>query len=84
MKIGEEQKKIALEKLSSFFRSSCPICAGNEWILNDTVFELREFSGGGLVIGGEASSIYPVIAVACKTCGHTHYFNAILLGVIQK
>ncbi|MFA5184680.1 MAG: hypothetical protein WC456_04115 [Patescibacteria group bacterium] len=84
MKIEEKQKSEVINKLSSFFNSSCPICSASEWILNDTVFELREFSGGGLIIGGASSSIYPVIAVACKSCGHTHYFSALLLGLIKK
>lgn len=83
MKLNEEQRTVAIERLSKFFSTSCLICNGKEWLLNDTVFELREFMGGGFVIG-ENVSIFPVLAVSCKSCGHTHYFNALLIGVVKK
>jgi len=68
--------------LQYFLNKSCD-CGAHNWILNDKIFELREFQGGGLVIGGE-SSVFPVITVTCKDCGYTYFFNAILLGVIEK
>lgn len=83
MKLNEKQKKIAGEKLSVFFSKPCEVCSGKEWVLNDTIFELREFEKGKLIIGVE-SSIFPVLAVTCKSCGRTYFFNAILLGLIEK
>jgi len=83
MKLTEEQKNKAIQFLSGLLKSPCNVCQGKDWILNDTVFELREFQGGGLVIGGK-SSIFPVITVICKTCGNTLFFNAIQLGLIKK
>lgn len=83
MKITLEQQQKALEKLENFFKRPCG-CSGNNWILNDKIFELREFNGGDLVIGGKSSSIFPVITVSCRDCGNTHFFNAVLLGIIEK
>ena len=39
--------------------------------------------GGNFVVGGRVS-VFPVLAVSCKSCGYTHYFNAILIGVVKK
>jgi len=83
MKLTEGQKNKAIEVLSGFLKSPCNVCQGKDWILNDTIFELREFQGGALVIGGK-NSIFPVITVICKTCGNTLFFNAIQLGLIKK
>jgi hypothetical protein len=83
MKLTKEQQEKASEKLKPFFNRPCS-CSGQNWILNDKIFELREFNEGNLVIGGKNSSIFPVISVSCSKCGNTHFFNAILLGLIQK
>lgn len=83
MKLNEQQRKIAEKKLFDFFRKTCEVCSGKEWLLNDTIFELREFEKGNLILGGK-SSIFPVITVTCKSCGNTYFFNAILLGLIEK
>lgn len=83
MKLDEEKKDITIEKLSTFLKTPCNLCQGKDWILNDTIFELREFQGGGLVIGGK-SSVLPVISITSKQCGNTLFFNAIQLGLIQK
>lgn len=83
MRLNEQQKKIVEEKLSFFFRKPCEVCSGREWLMNDTIFELREFEKGKLIIGGK-SKVFPVITVTCKSCGHTYFFNAILLGLVSK
>ncbi len=82
MKLTEEQQKKSIDKLQEFFAHSCE-CSGHDWILNDRIFELRDFQGGGITIGGQ-STIFPVIVVTCKQCGRTHFFNAIILGLIEK
>jgi len=83
MQLSETQQKKALEKLTYFFSKSCDSCSGHDWLLNDKVFEMREFNMGTLVLGGQAS-VFPVITVSCKQCGNTYLFNAILLGLIEK
>lgn len=83
MKLNDEQRKKAVEKLIVFLSTPCNACQHREWILNDKIFELREFEGGNLVIGGK-SSVFPVIPVTCKQCGNTLFFNAIQLGLIER
>lgn len=84
MKLTKEQLSLALNKLNEYKdkRRSCSICGNNNWILNDAIFEVREFTEGNLVVGG-GLSIMPLIAVSCTTCGHTRFISAIKLGLVQ-
>lgn len=83
MELKSEQIKKAEEKLSKLLSGQrCLVCQGNEWILSDRLYELREFSGGGITLG--QSSVFPVILVICKNCGNTLMFNAIQLELLEK
>jgi hypothetical protein len=44
------------------------------------IYELREFHGGNMVIGGN-SSIVPLVPVTCKVCGNTVLFNPLIVGI---
>ncbi|MFA5753995.1 MAG: hypothetical protein WCX77_04130 [Candidatus Paceibacterota bacterium] len=83
MTLNGEQQKIVLEKLKYFIHKSCDVCSGKEWVLSPTIFEVREFSGGGFETGGK-NQVFPLIALSCKSCGYTHYFNTILMGITPK
>lgn len=82
MKLDELQKKILIEKLK-FLKSVNCVCGSKNWIANTTIFEMREFHEGNLVIGGQ-TSVIPIMTVQCDKCGHTILFNALTLGVIQN
>ena len=60
----------------------CPMCGNAGWSVQDSVFELREFHGGTMVIGG--SALIPVVPVACNNCGNTVLINAIVAGVVNR
>jgi hypothetical protein len=60
----------------------CPMCGNAGWSVQDSVFELREFHGGSMVIGG--SALIPVVPVACNNCGNTVLINAIVAGVVDR
>jgi len=60
----------------------CPICQSSKWALMNKVWELREYQGGSLVIGGQP--ILPVVAMMCNVCGHTILFNAIAVGAVDR
>jgi predicted nucleic-acid-binding Zn-ribbon protein len=60
-------------------KSKCPVCDHDAWQV-DGVFELREFDNGSLNLRGR---IYPVIVVACKTCGYSFWLNAVKAGVLE-
>jgi len=54
---------------------TCPICRANDWLVSDCIFELREYHGGKMVLGGD-SRLTAVVPVVCERCGHTHLFSA--------
>lgn len=82
-KLTAEQKTTLAKKLSHLSRTACQSCGGKEWIASENIFEMREFHGGNLVVGGQ-SAILPVIPVTCKSCGQTIFFNALSLGILNQ
>lgn len=86
MKLTKEQVSLILTKLNNYNynngRRPCSICGNQKWLLNDTIFEMREFNGGDLIIG-EKSAIMPVISLSCTECGNTLFLSAIKMGVIS-
>ena len=83
MKLNEEQRSKLVEKLNSMGSPTiCPLCNSGEWNVSDTIFELREFQGGSLVVGGD-HSIYPVIPLTCNECGNTYFLNPLKLGILD-
>lgn len=81
-KISEEQLATWLEK-NWKGNKTCAICKQNSWIIGNQVFELREFRGGGLIIGGK-SSVFPVIPITCSICGYVLLFNVVVSGMIES
>lgn len=77
-----------LEKVIEFLRQKwgenrkCPMCDKDVWEVSGKIFEIREFHGGNLVVGG--SSIFPVLPVACTNCGNTVLLSAIMTGFVEK
>lgn len=84
MRLTSEQANAVIARLNSTAanRQPCPICGGTHWNLNDKIFEVREFQGGSLVLGGD-TSVLPVIAMSCQNCGYTHFINAIKIGAVN-
>ncbi|MBN2497675.1 MAG: hypothetical protein JXR96_23985 [Deltaproteobacteria bacterium] len=63
-------------------RRDCPACGSRVWTVPKCLFELREYSGGALVIGGDMN-LFAVVPVVCESCGYTHFFSATRAG-LQK
>ncbi len=81
MPLDDVQKKAFLEFVKTRTRlGACDVCGSNAWTFSDSIWELREFNGGSLKLGGP---IYPVLAATCPNCGNTHLLNAIVAGVLQ-
>jgi hypothetical protein len=59
----------------------CPICTQITWSVGD-MGELRQYAGGHLVHGG--GQVTPVVPMVCLTCGFTHFFNALVLGIVRE
>jgi hypothetical protein len=43
------------------------------------VWELREFGGGTLAVGG---AIFPVVPLICRNCGNTLFLNAVIANAV--
>ena len=85
MKLSETQKKLLSERLKErgVGASSCHVCGRGPWVVSDAIFELREFQGGSLVIGGDAR-ILPVVPMTCQYCGTTTFLNALHWGILTE
>lgn len=83
MKLDKEQQDKLVSKLIEVWESKvCEICNKKKWVIDDTLFELREFHGGRTVLGSGA--IKPLITIACDYCGNTKMMNAIQLGLVDQ
>lgn len=84
MKLNEAQYKQLLEHLQGKWTApaTCPVCRGNDWDVTTIIYELREFHGGSMVIGG--SSLVPISPITCKSCGNTVLINPLIAGIDLK
>ena len=60
---------------------NCPMCGIGNWNVSDKIFEVREFNGGDLILGG--TPIIPVVPVTCSNCGNIIMVNAIISGAVE-
>ena len=72
--VGYDNKKFIKWLSENWEDNECPVCKGENWSVSDVIFEMREFSGGGLSIGG-SSQILPIIPVICANCGYIAHFS---------
>jgi predicted nucleic-acid-binding Zn-ribbon protein len=59
----------------------CFVCGKTEWNVSNTLFEVREYHKGGLVVGGSTA---PFIMATCGNCGYTLFFNAIVASLVER
>ncbi len=80
----ERRRRAALEWVEARWTESkrCPICGHTDWSVA-TVYEMREFEAGDLVVG-VGNQIVPAFPVSCTTCGYIRWFNAVHAGVIPS
>jgi hypothetical protein len=82
MKLNKEQQDKLIEKLNQFWKNkTCEVCGQQNWMIDDTLFELREFHGGRTVLGSGA--IKPLITISCTSCGNTKMMNAIQMELVD-
>jgi len=82
MKLTAEQTTRALNALQHFAPIECSVCKHKEWAINDYLFEVRDFLGGGLTV--DRAIVIPLVVLNCKTCSNTLLFNAVQLGVVAS
>lgn len=56
----------------------CSVCRVNAWVLGDLV-ELDVARSADFMAGAH----YPVIPLICRNCGHTLFFNAVMMGLFD-
>jgi|CXWL01.1.fsa_nt_gi hypothetical protein len=82
MKLNKKQQEKLISKLNEVWKNkSCEVCGQQNWEIDDTLFELREFHGGRTVLGSGA--IKPLITIACTSCWNIKLMNAIHLGIVD-
>jgi hypothetical protein len=57
----------------------CPMCSKGPWGVQDSMFQLMEFSEGALTLGGP---LIPVVPVVCKNCGYLVLVSALAANVV--
>ncbi len=84
MTITDEQMQQLLTRLNiTATNKVCPMCGQRNWNAEPKIFEIREFHGGNLVVGGDGSAIIPVIPITCVHCGNIQFLNAITSGLME-
>ena len=57
---------------------ACGACGNNQWIVENNLFELREFNPQK---PEGKSPVMPIIPIICRNCGNTHLINPIVMGL---
>jgi hypothetical protein len=77
-----DSKKLIEQLKIKWNERPCPMCGEKNWSVQDTIFELREFQHGSMVIGN--GPLVPVAPVTCNNCGNTFLINAIVAGLLER
>src|SRR6266550_1849214 len=80
MQLNEEGRARFQAHLQNVLRQPCSVRGSGNWQMDDSIFELREFHGGGLT--GEGS-IKPVVAITCNGCGHVLFMSPLTTGIVR-
>ena len=80
MQLNPEGRDRLQSHLQNVLRHPCAVCGSGSWQVDDMIFELRQFAGGGLSTQG---AIKPVVTITCNGCGNVLFMNAITTGVVQ-
>lgn len=59
---------------------NCTRCGQGDVVLGNQIVTPLLWKNGGVKLG---SGAYPQAMTICKNCGHTSYFNLMVLGVID-
>ena len=78
---NSDSEKVIKHLQEKWKGAKCPMCGEGSWGVQDSVFQLTEFSQGNVILGGP---VIPVIPVSCNNCGNTILVNAIQIGVVKQ
>ena len=80
MQLNPEGRARFQAHLQNVLRQPCSVCGSGNWQMDDSIFELREFHGGGLAAEG---SLKPVVAITCQSCGHVLFMSPLTTGIVR-
>ena len=82
MSLTKKEQSNALKHLNSKWAGErkCSICQSNNWNVHPEIYEMRQFNGGNMVLGGP---VVPLLMVECTNCGNTISMNAIRAGIVS-
>jgi len=80
MVLNPEGRARFQQHLQTTLRQACSVCGTGNWQVEDAIFELREFTGGGVAVEG---SVKPVLAMTCNGCGHVVFMSPLKTGIIS-
>src|ERR1035437_4669468 len=80
MQLNPEGRARYQGHLQNVLRKPCSLCGNNNWQIEDAIFELREFAGGGLTTG---VAVKPVLSMTCTGCGHILFISPLSTGIVQ-
>jgi hypothetical protein len=61
---------------------ACRFCDQRTWTVLGETFEIRQFQGGGIVLG--SGKIVPLLVIVCQICGNIELFNAAKVKQVQQ
>ena len=78
--LTEEEKTKINQWLKDKWREPmiCPISKDNNWMIGNGAVVPINMTKNGPKLGG---NVFPQIMLICKTCGHTLFFNAVMIGI---
>jgi len=64
-------------------KKECHLCGSNAWEINGFANVVLGDTTDKIDIGPTVQTL-PAITVSCKTCGNTHFINAIFARLVSK
>jgi hypothetical protein len=59
----------------------CEICGHKHWVIQEHIVTPIVLQNNSLQLGGIS---YPQVMAVCSNCTNTKYFNAVMMGLIEK
>ncbi len=80
-KLTAEEQGRAAAWIAKHHKDHCPSCGEGPWIVPEHLVQPVTLGADqSLVLGGPG---YPQVMLLCRTCGHTLFFNAVVMGLIK-
>ncbi len=79
MQLNSEGRARFQAHLQNILRQPCSVCGTGNWQVEDSIFELREFTANA---PQQQMSVKPVLAMTCNGCGHIVFMSPLKAGII--